>query len=41
MVIDLRSGILDVFEQAKINIHFSILLQKSAPHDTIYYCLIC
>ncbi len=34
-MIDLQSGILGVFPRAKINVHFSVSLQKSAPHDKI------
>ena len=32
-MIELQSKILDVFLRVKVDIHFSISLQKPAPHD--------
>ncbi len=35
LVEDLQSEILGVFLRAKVDVHFSVSLQKPAPHDTL------
>ncbi len=36
LVVDLQSWILDVLQEIKSDVHFSVALQKSARHDNHY-----